>query len=277
MCEVGKKFTNINFYNKEMQKGMEDKLFFINQLPQNQEYVFVDFGCADGAMINALTEIFKDRPSFHYIGYDISETMIDLARTNYHGPVNANVTFRSEWNKIIDYINVLKDVWGNKYKYVVILSSVIHEVYSYANDKDDIDVFWNNITKSDFDYVVIRDMCPSSDIDRDADENIENAIRLNKKFGIQLKDFENKWGSIHNNKNLIHFLLKCRWVVNWERELNENYFPVSVELLLSYFNNFNIDYFKRFRVHFLDNYFNDEFKIELNDYTHIKAIFTKKH
>ena len=70
MCEIGIKFANIDYYNKEMQKGMEDKLFFIERLPQNQNYMFVDFGCADGSMINALASIYKDNPHNCYVGYD---------------------------------------------------------------------------------------------------------------------------------------------------------------------------------------------------------------
>ena len=39
-----------------MAKGMEDKLFFLNELPKNYEYTFVDFGCADGTLINYLVK-----------------------------------------------------------------------------------------------------------------------------------------------------------------------------------------------------------------------------
>ena len=40
-----------------MAKGMEDKLFFLNEPPKNYEYTFVDFGCADGTLINYLVSI----------------------------------------------------------------------------------------------------------------------------------------------------------------------------------------------------------------------------
>ena len=75
---------------------------------------------------------------------------------------------------------------------------------------------------------------------------------------------------------MIHFLLKYRWKVNWERECYENYFPITIQNLLEYFKNFNIDYFERFRVPFLDKCIKKDYNIELEDYTHIKAIFTKK-
>ena len=47
----GPYFKNIEEYNERMAKSMEDKLFFVEKLPSIQNYLFVDFGCADGSMI----------------------------------------------------------------------------------------------------------------------------------------------------------------------------------------------------------------------------------
>ena len=247
MCEVGLTFANIDSYNKEMSKGMEDKLFFLKELP-NDTYNFVDFGCADGMMINTL--IHGLGTGHKYIGYDISETMIDLAKSNYNGPANGDVVFTNNWDNVIEEIEC-----SNKNKTVLILSSVIHEVYS-----------------------IIRDMCPSNDIDRPSDKRISGNVAGNANIK-QLYEFMDVWGPIANNKNMIHFLLKYRWKVNWKREVNENYFPIYVEELLEKFksvNGYNLDYFKRFRVPFLDKCIKEDFHIELNDYTHIKAIFSRK-
>ncbi len=268
MCEIGKKFTDIQYYNKEMQKGMEDKLFFLDKLPKNTDYVFVDFGCADGSMINALSSILEGHYNI-YVGYDISKTMLDLAKTNYHGPSNAEVVFTDKWNEVKRYIDRIG------HKSVLILSSVIHEVYSYAKDQNDIATFWKRVLNTGFDYIVIRDMCPSEDIDRNNTCKFVDKIK-NKADNELLNEFEKEWGSIWNNKNMIHFLLKYRWKVNWERECYENYFPITIQNLLEYFKNFNIDYFERFRVPFLDKCIKEDYNIELEDYTHIKAIFTKK-
>lgn len=287
MCEIGIDFANIQYYNKEMQKGMEDKLFFLQKLPQNQNYVFVDFGCADGSMINALTGIYENihpqNANNIYVGYDISEEMIKLAKTNYHGPVNAKVCFTNDW---LEVKKNMKQGTYVKRKYVLILSSVIHEVYSYALNTRDIEDFWNKVT-SDFDYVVIRDMCPSKDIDRKDNFKIVDQFRqliYDDKTVVtekQLKDFEARWGSLYNNKQLIHFLLKYRWKVNWDREVNENYFPIYVENLIDimFCHEYKIDYLERFRVPFLDKCIEEDFKglfRFVNDFTHIKAIFSKK-
>ena len=271
MCEIGRTFANVNYYNKEMQKGMEDKLFFLDRLPKNENYVFVDFGCADGSMINALASIFDSEGVSNktYIGYDISETMIDIAKTNYHGPANADVIFTTNCAEVEKRFNPYR-------KTVLILSSVIHEVYSYANDGNDIATFWKRVLNTGFDYIVIRDMCPSEDIDRKSVGWIEQRIRQMADRDM-LKDFENEWGSISNNRNLTHFLLKYRWKVNWNREVHENYFPISTNLLVQMFNEgFNIDYFERFRLPWWEQCWKKDFDIKINDYTHVKAIFTKK-
>ena len=271
MCEIGRTFANVNYYNKEMQKGMEDKLFFLNRLPKNENYVFVDFGCADGSMINALASIFDSEGVSNktYIGYDISETMIDIAKTNYHGPTNANVIFTTNWADVENKLSIFR-------KSVLILSSVIHEVYSYAKDGNDIATFWKRVLNTGFDYIIIRDMCPSEDIDRKTTGWIEQRIRQCADHEM-LKDFENEWGSISNNRNLMHFLLKYRWKVNWDREVHENYFPISSNMLVQMFNdNFNVDYFERFRLPWWEECWKKDFDIYLDDYTHIKAIFSKK-
>lgn len=269
MCEVGLTFANIDSYNKEMSKGMEDKLFFLKELP-NDTYNFVDFGCADGMMINTL--IHGLGTGHKYIGYDISETMIDLAKSNYNGPANGDVVFTNNWDNVIEEIEC-----SNKNKTVLILSSVIHEVYSYGTDES-VEEFWKNVFHPVFDYIIIRDMCPSKDIDRPSDKRISGNVAGNANIK-QLYEFMDVWGPIANNKNMIHFLLKYRWKVNWKREVNENYFPIYVEELLEKFksiNGYNLDYFKRFRVPFLDKCIKEDFHIELNDYTHIKAIFSRK-
>ena len=75
-------------------------------------------------------------------------------------------------------------------------------------------------------------MCPSDDINRTADKSDVMKIRSKNHPVIkkELIDFSNKWGTIDNYKNLIHFLLKYRWKVNWNREVNENYFPIRPNL-----------------------------------------------
>jgi len=275
--EIGERFKNILAYNENMAKGMEDKLFFLNELPKDHEYTFVDFGCADGTLINYLVSIYNHYYTNTYIGYDISDTMIGLAKTNFNGNAG-DVLFTSNWG---DVARKLSETGIHKKK-VLILSSVIHEVYSYAEDEDDIKNFWRKVLDSNFDYICVRDMMCSKDLDRPADAYYKEKISttFNKSVSTlrNRSEFVNYWGDFNNMKNIVHYLLKYRWNINWKRELQENYFPITVEDFLKEItnNNYNLTYFKRFRVPYLDECFKLDWDITLTDYTHTKAIFEVK-
>ena len=273
--EIGGKFGNIISYNENMAKGMEDKVFFLSELPKDKEYIFVDFGCADGTLINCLVNIYNHYYTNTYIGYDISDTMIDIAKTNFNG--NAmDVLFTSNWGNVAKKLSEI----GLYKKKVLILSSVIHEVYSYAKDEDDIKWFWRRVLDSNFDYICVRDMMVSKDIDREDssyNKKLNDYILNSSQNTKTYNEFEEKYKNMNNVKNIVHYLLKYRWIVNWERELNENYFPIYIEDFLPKFNEkYNLTYFKRFRVPFLDECIKNDFNIILKDNTHIKAIFELK-
>ena len=142
--------------------------------------------------------------------------------------------------------------------------------------------FWHHVTNTNFDYIVVRDMCPTKDIDRPTDEfmlhTLNNMIRDHKPYNILINDFESIYGSIENNKNFVHFLLKYRYQINWEREVKENYFPIYVEDLLSAITGeekYRIMYMKRFIVPFIKQQIYNDFRVDVKDFTHIKAIFKK--
>jgi hypothetical protein len=142
--------------------------------------------------------------------------------------------------------------------------------------------FWHHVTNTNFDYIVVRDMCPTKDIDRPTDElmlqQLNNIVRGRKPYDTLINDFEAVHGSIENNKNFIHFLLKYRYQINWEREVKENYFPIYVEDLLNAITGeekYRIMYMKRFIVPFIKQQIYKDFRVDIKDFTHIKAIFKK--
>lgn len=269
--EIGKKFKNIDSYNENMTKHIKDKLFWIKKVPIDFNTVVVDFGCADGTIISYLDNV---NDSAAYIGYDISSTMIELAKSKYNGK-NKHVHFTSSWDNVT---NLLSKNYDGRKK-ILFLSSIIHEVYSYAKTEQDIDIFWDRVLNTGFDYIIVRDMMVSYDTLRDSRENdVDRVIdNVNKAYDNgQLFDFENHHGTIKKVKNLMHFLLKYRWKINWEREVNEDYFPIFVEDFIEIMKSYNTDYFERFRVKFLDEKIKEDFDIVLTDYTHVKGIFSKK-
>lgn len=284
MCEIGVNFNNLTFYNEQMRKSMEDKLFFLKQLPSEDNYVFVDFGCADGTMLNILSDMLDhNRHKYSYIGYDISDTMINLAKANFHGDVNTDIHYFTDWKDVEKQLEtyITHGTYYEQKKYVLILSSVIHEVYSYSDMKQILE-FWDHVTNTNFDYIVVRDMCPTKDIDRPTDEfmlhTLNNMIRDREPYNTLINDFEAIYGSIENNKNFMHFLLKYRYQINWDREVKENYFPIYVEDLLSAITGeekYSIMYMKRFIVPFIKQQIYNDFRVDVRDFTHIKAIFKK--
>ena len=284
MCEIGVNFNNLTFYNEQMRKSMEDKLFFLKQLPAEDNYVFVDFGCADGTMLNILSDMLEhNRHKYSYIGYDISDTMINLAKANFHGDADTDIHYFTDWEDVEKQLEtyITPGTYYEQKKYVLILSSVIHEVYSYSDMKQILE-FWYHVTNTNFDYIVVRDMCPTKDIDRPTDEfmlhTLNNMIRDREPYNTLINDFEAIHGSIENNKNFIHFLLKYRYQINWEREVKENYFPIYVEDLLTAITGeekYRIMYMKRFIVPFIKQQIYNDFRVDVRDFTHIKAIFKK--
>lgn len=284
MCEIGVNFNNLTFYNEQMRKSMEDKLFFLKQLPVEDNYVFVDFGCADGTMLNILSDMLEyNKHKYSYIGYDISDTMINLAKANFHGDADTDIHYFTNWEDVEKQLKtyITPGTYYEQKKYVLILSSVIHEVYSYSDMKQILE-FWHHVTNTNFDYIVVRDMCPTKDIDRPTDEfmlhTLNNMIRDHEPYNTLINDFEAIHGSIENNKNFMHFLLKYRYQINWEREVKENYFPIYVEDLLSAITGeekYRIMYMKRFIVPFIKQQIYNDFRVDVRDFTHIKAIFKK--
>jgi len=243
-------------YNEGMKKSLLDKIFFMDKIDSN---IIVDYGCADGTLIHFLSLLF---PEYTYIGFDIDDKMLEKAKNKCH---ESNHIFTSNWDNVESLIK-------NK-KATVLLSSVIHEVYAYGTRKD-VDNVWERVFNG-FEYIVIRDMIPSISMDKPS--NINDIQKVMKKGESRLlRDFEQVWGSIEQNKNLIHFLLKYRYTDNWDREVRENYFPISrEELLTSIPDNYEIEFHEHFILPFIKNVVKNDFNIEIKDNTHLKLILRK--
>lgn len=248
------KISDINAYNINMQKSLLDKAYFLSFVDSD---TFVDFGCADGSLLKHIHNLFTDK---NLIGYDISSEMLELANNNLKG---CNVSLYNNFHDIVSNIKLENAT--------LILSSVIHEVYSYG-DVYSVNKFWEQVFSNKFKYIVIRDLMAKKTIDRPSDIN-DIARVLHNGNKTHLAEFQNIWGNINNNKNLVHFLLKYKWVENWNREVNENYFPIYIEDFLSKIpNNYNIDYYYEFIMPQTQQGIQKDFNIILKDTTHFKCI-----
>jgi trans-aconitate methyltransferase len=241
-----------------MQKSMEDKLFFLDSI-KDAEY-FVDYGCADGTLM----ELTKEHiPDIKLHGIDMSEEMINRAKQKL-----PDATFTCS---NMPYI-------GREFEYdkaALNLSSVLHEVYSYST-KEQIEEFWKYVNNCGYKYIIIRDMVSNIDY-ADAKESDVEKVRNNKQYESKLKEFEDIWGTIDNQRNLIHFLLKYRYNVNWNREVRENYIPLTDVGLLEELDLYRYDavYSDEFTLPFLKDTIKKDFDIDIEDVTHIKLVLKK--
>ena len=260
MIEIDR-IENILQYNNSMRKSLLDKIFFMDKIDSD---VFVDYGCADGSLLNFLHTLF---PEHTYLGFDIDDSMIDLAKDK----CTDDIILSSKWDEIDSKIKEFK---ASGKKVTLILSSIIHEVYSYGTGMD-IKVFWDRVFNTDFDYIVIRDMMASKSVEKTTDMN--DFIKILRTSNKQmLYEFETYWGTLESNKNLLHYLLKYRYTENWNREVKENYLPIFREELLSYIPpTYVVEMHEHYVLPFLKNKVFNDFGITLKDNTHIKLILKK--
>lgn len=88
-----------------------------------------------------------------------------------------------------------------------------------------------------------------------------------------MEDFTNIWGPISSQKKLIHFLMKYRYVSNWEREVSENYLPLNIEdLIAKVSEKYRAVYQKHYVLPFLQEQVEKDFGIVLEDPTHVQLI-----
>jgi len=251
--------SNVDNYVEGMQKSLDDKLFFVDKLDFD---VIVDFGCANGAF---LSKVKKMKPNVKIIGYDLDETMLSKARAE----LTSEEILTSNWDEVIREIQGYNSPLLN-------LSSVIHEVYSYSHPSV-VKSFWENqVFGGDFKWITIRDMIPSCKIDKDEIESfrkdVQNVRKRANKF--YLESFEKRWGTINDNyRTFCHFLLKYRYIDNWEREVKENYLPVSLETLKKKIpSNYTIQYEQDFIVPFIQENVGKAFNVKIKHFTHVKMI-----
>ena len=252
-------------YTSEMRKSLIDKVFFIDKVDEQVRAV-LDYGCADGVLVEFLSTIF---PELSFVGYDMSETMIEAAKARCTAP---NASF---FSSLPDAMAALRERgWGPE-QCCVNLSSLIHEVYSYGTP-DSIDAFWRDINGSGFRYITIRDMCCHQSAHRPAlKEDVLKVSRVCPAW--QIEQFEACHGSLSDNYNLLHFLMKYRYLANWERECAENYLPLTMEQFAAKLSkDYELVYFDHYVLPFLARVVKEDMDITIKDYTHVKLILRRK-
>jgi 23S rRNA U2552 (ribose-2'-O)-methylase RlmE/FtsJ len=251
--------SDLDRYIEGMEKSMQDKLFFVSQLDFD---VIVDFGCANGSFLSKVKQL---KPNVKIIGYDLDETMLKRAKFE----LGEEALLTDNWNQVVENIKDFKSPLLN-------LSSVIHEVYSYSHSSV-IKKFWEKqVFGGNFKWITIRDMIPSCEIHKNEVENfIQDIKKVRKRSNkFYLDQFEERWGTIDDNyRTFCHFLLKYRYLDNWDREVNENYLPVSLETVKKKIpSNYTIQYEQDFIVPFIQDTVGKDFGVKITHSTHVKMI-----
>ena len=254
-----KPIADFDEYVEGMKLSMEDKLFFVNRLDFD---VIVDFGCANGIFLSLVKNM---KPNVKLIGYDLDDTMLSKAESI----LGEEALLTSNWNQVVGELS--------KYKRPLLnLSSVIHEVYSYSHSSV-IKKFWEQqVFGGNFKWITIRDMIPSVEIHKGELKSFENDVKRVKDLAdpYYLKSFEERWEPIENSyRTFVHFLLKYRYIDNWQRELNENYLPVSLETVKKKIpSSYKIISEEDFVVPFIKEKVMEDFGILIKHSTHTKMI-----
>ena len=281
--------ANAAQYNIAMRRSMMDKMFFMDKIG-NGPRTILDWGCADGSLIEYMHKMF---PEHFYMGYDTDPKMIAQAQAMVdsiklsqaskatmamQGNVSPEQAFDLGQTAVgglhFEISDDLSDFIAHRHGRkidVVVLNSVIHEIYSYS--LKEIETFWSTL----FDrvrpgYIVVRDMCVERSTSRAADPI--SVARIKQLFDLdKIAQWESKWGSLHENWSLVNFLLTYRYADNWDREYRENYLPVSVESLLARFpREYTPTFVEHYTLPFLREQVMEDFGIQLQDRTHLKLI-----
>lgn len=254
------KIQNLDIYRERMAKSLVDKVFFLDYIDEDVEYI-LDYGCADGVLLKSVSEVTNDTRLF---GYDNSDEMI--AHANIDNP--KKIIFSTNLEELKSKIKPEETM--------LILSSLIHEVYSYCCESE-VEQFWDFVLNTGFRYISIRDMMHSRSMYYQTEKSSVNKL-LDNFDNSYIKDFESIHGSINDNKNFVHFLLKYKYVENWEREVNENYFPICIEELLDITckGNYEVVLNDHYILPYTKDLILSDFGIDLKDNTHMKLILKRK-
>ncbi len=253
-------------YLERMTRTLSEKVGFVADHADAD--VIVDFGCADGAMLRYLKSTQNDSRNRQYIGYDISKPMIEKARSSKGAE---GILFTANWD---DVTNAVKEAHANGKTATLVFSSVLHEVLHYLAPKEKT-VFFDRLWNSGFDTIAIRDMMPSKAINRQS--NPADVAKIKAHYDAEkITQWEDYWGPLTNQKSLVHFILTAPYTENWMRELQENYFPCTMEeFVASIPKTYQLEHREHFTHPMSRQYANDTFGITLLDETHVKLVLRK--
>lgn len=248
--------TDMTGYLQKMKNGLEDKMFFLEDLKKHSEIKnFVDFGCADGQILISLRKFF---PSLNLIGYDINPYIYNKNIENAH-----LIKFTSNF---IDLLNLSNSA--------ILFSSVFHEIFSYTKHSE-INTIFDLFLSEGFKRIYIRDMFHFKENERMTTK--KELLSIKEKISpTQIAEFEYSIGSISFYPNFLQLLSKYTYFNNWERESRENYFSITPDYLIKRFSSrYKIAYRKDFTLPYFQNNMQKNFGLNILSPTHSKIILER--
>lgn len=193
-------------YLSAMTKTFLDKAWFMSILPDEVTTV-IDFGCADNSFNNFLNENY---PHLTTVGIDNNPMFVKQVRDN------GGLIFTS--------IDDLRQNYNyNPDTTVLVLNSVVHEIYSYASPE----AFWSEVKLLNPKYIAFRDMYAKGCgiWNSKMKKQLILEIKSHPEFNAAYEDFKSFWGDLDDGYTALHFLYKYFYTANWGREVQENYIP----------------------------------------------------
>ncbi len=209
---------NFETYLSRMSKPLQEKLKVAKYISQRAKSV-LDVGCADGTVTLALADMF---PEVNIVGIDLNSEFIDIA--NRRVEQRTNVKFECVY---------LREQLAMEERFdVVLFCSVLHEFYSYGEGISSVVKALSDAREllNPGGEVIIRDMLLYEYAEMSQlwlSEILKKVIT--EKMTPLVDDFEKYFGKMDSTKQVNHFLLKYMYTDNWQREVKENYVPVSFE------------------------------------------------
>lgn len=252
---------NLDTYNARMASSIEDKMWFWDKVKDTTNSI-VDYGCADGSLLLRINE---EHPRQTLIGYDASDGM--LARAKEHTK-NTPICF-------------VESIFEPKMEDTcLVLSSVVHEIYSYQ-EREDAEFELGMLFDLGAKYIAIRDMGVQS-VCYNMETPTDVLKRIYERDGIEkVASFERHQGCITNWANCIHYLLKAPYDENWAREVEENYIPFTTNEVLTLYNvdspaKYDVVYFEAYTLPYVQKRIAKDYKINLRAPTHYKLLLERR-
>lgn len=266
------KINNYSVYLHGMQMSLQDKLFWTKIIPHSDIDTIIDFGCADGTLLDAIDK--DQRQQFNekqidrlwcLVGIDNNLEMLQKMEKK-----NSSILRAKSFEEVP---SVFKE------KALLNLSSVIHEVYSYC--PLEIPQFWDDVLNSGFTYITIRDMMLSRSVNRKQNYRIysDNLDKAQFEDYCKVNNHNVEYFGDLEVRHQLDFLLKYRYIENWDREARECYFPIALEQLLNRIiknGKYEIMYLKHYTLPFIKETVKEDFGIDIIDNTHCQLILKKK-